>query len=60
MVMETSMPVVPIIVGKFGAVTNLEDYQKMLEPEKEEANWVKFSPLLGFTRIWRKVLKVPG
>ena len=57
---NTSVTVIPIIVGALGAVANLHEQMEMLEIEKKEVDRVQFSALLGSARILRKVLDIPG
>ena len=57
---NTSVTVIPIIVGALGAVANLHEQMEMLEIEKKEVDRVQFTALLGSARILRKVLDIPG
>ena len=57
---NTSVTVIPIVVGALGAVANIHERMEMLEIEKKEIDRVQFAALLGSARILRKVLDIPG
>ena len=57
---ETSVNVIPIVVGALGAVAKLEEYLGMIEIQQKEVDRIQFSALLGTATILRKVLDVSG
>ena len=57
---ETSVNVIPVVVGALGAVAKLEEYLGMIEIQQKEVDRIQFSALLGMATILRKVLDVSG
>ena len=57
---QTSVNVIPVVVGALGAVGKLEEHLEMLDVSKKEVDRVQFSALLGSARILRKVLDISG
>ena len=57
---ETSVNVIPVVVGALGAVAKLEEYLGMIEIQQKEVDRIQFSALLGTATILRKVLDVSG
>ena len=57
---ETSVNVIPVVVGALGAVAKLEEYLGMIEIQQKEVDRIQFSALLGTATILTKVLDVSG
>ena len=57
---ETSVNVIPVVVGALGAVAKLEEYLGMIKIQQKEVDRIQFSALLGTATILRKVLDVSG
>ena len=57
---ETSVNVIPVVVGALGAVAKLEEYLGMIQIQQKEVDRIQFSALLGMATILRKVLDVSG
>ena len=57
---ETSVNVIPVVVGALGAVAKLEEYLGMIEIQQKELGRIQFSALLETATILRKVLDVSG
>ena len=54
---ETSVNVIPVVVGALGAVAKLEEYLGMIKiQQKEVDDRTQFSALLGTATIMRKVV----
>ena len=57
---NTSVTVVPIVVGALGAVCILKEEPIKQNIDKKEIPKVHFAALLGSARILKKVLDLPG
>ena len=57
---ETSVNVIPVVVGALAAVAKLEEYLGMIKTQQKEVDRIQFSALLGTATILRKVLDVSG
>ena len=57
---ETSVNVMPVVVGALGAVAKLKEYLGMIKIQQKEADRTQFPALLGTATILRNVLDVSG
>ena len=58
-VWNTTVTVVPIVIGALGAVVNVAEELIKLNIERKEIPKVQFAALLGSARILRRVLNLP-